>query len=154
MLEYFTYKKAKKHQAAKKLAKDLKQEAETKRPTSPHPAPILNEGDEQFLTRVISAEGTPPPLPDRPSWWGPTAGEYTENDLQMILHESAPADYNNESIEPEAIKDKGKGKAKADTHEEVDPKAVKKAHRFSFLHRKSTKVRYIVLFHIYQLNTN
>lgn len=53
MLEYFSYKKIKKHQA-KKQAEALAQ------------TPLINEDDEHFLSRIISAEGTPPPLPERP----------------------------------------------------------------------------------------
>ena len=112
MLEYFSYKKIKKHQAEKK--------AETGVQT-----PILNKEDENFLERVISAEGTPPPLPERPHGVGPEAGDSTGNDSQMVAHNGGPFD--------EKHKDKGKGK------ENEKPKDTKKSNRFSFLSRAGTK---------------
>lgn len=117
MLEYFTYKKVKKHQAEKS--------AETKVQT-----PILNEEDENFLERVISAEGPPPPLPERPHHvLGPEAGESTENNSQMVEHNGGPV--------VEEHKDKGKGKGKEKENEK--PKDAKKPSRFSFLSRSGTK---------------
>jgi hypothetical protein len=112
MLEYFTYKKVKKHQAEKKAVAGVQ-------------TPILNEEDENFLERVISAEGTPPPLPQRPHGLGPEAGDSTGNNSQMVQHSS--------TAESEGGKDKGKGK------ENEKPKDAKKTNRFSFLSRVGTK---------------
>ena len=114
MLEYFTYKKVKKHQAEKKAQAGVQ-------------TPILNEEDENFLERVISAEGTPPPLPDRPSGLGPEAGDSTGNDSQMVEHTGEPVG--------EAQIDKGKGKEK----ENEKPKDAKKSNRFSFLSSLGSK---------------
>jgi len=114
MLEYFTYKKVKKHQAEKRAEANVQ-------------TPILNEEDENFLERVISAEGTPPPLPERPHILGPEAGDSTGNNSQMVEHNSGPVD--------EKLKDKGKGKEK----ENERPKDAKKSNRFSFLMRSGTK---------------
>jgi hypothetical protein len=110
MLEYFTYKKVKKHQAEKKAERGVQ-------------TPILNEEDENFLERVISAEGTPPPLPERPHEVGPEAGDLTGNDSQIVAHNGGPVD--------EEHKGKGKGNEK--------PKDTKKSSRFSILSRVGTK---------------
>ncbi|KAI9650712.1 hypothetical protein NHQ30_000734 [Ciborinia camelliae] len=163
MLEYFTYKKVKKHQANKKeRASNSNTPLASPSPASPttsrpHPlatvktpsaefrrgpaSPILNEEDEYFLHRFISAEGTPPPLPQRrptlplrPSQggiegvgMGNEAGEWRDNELQMILRED---------IDGKAA---GKGKGKmGERDEKIDEnteKAAKKWKRFSFLHR-------------------
>ena len=100
-MEYFTYKKIKKHQAEKR-AKDGEQ------------TPVISEEDEHFLTRVISAEGTPPPLPERPQF-GPEAGDSTNNQAQMVVHDGNGTAEGNGTTEPaldkQATKDKGKGKA-------------------------------------------
>jgi hypothetical protein len=117
MMEYFTYKKIKKNQA-EKHAKEGSQ------------TPVISEEDENFLTRVISAEGTPPPLPERPRL-GPEAGDSTDNQAQMVVHDG------NGTTEPapdkQATKDKGKGKE----NEKHDGK--KASNRFSFLTRSLTK---------------
>ena len=52
MLEYLTSKKAKKHQTEKRAEEKVQ-------------SPILTEEDENFLERIVSGEGTPPPLPER-----------------------------------------------------------------------------------------
>lgn len=110
MLEYFTYKKLKKHQAEKK--------GKASAPTTPSvPAPVITAEDEHFLERIISAEGPPPPLPERPRHEElPEAGDSTGNAAQVVVHDK---------------KDKGKGK-------ENERPAVK-TNRFSFLHRNGTK---------------
>ena len=123
-MEYFTYKKIKKHQAEKR-AKDGEQ------------TPVISEEDEHFLTRVISAEGAPPPLPDRPSF-GPEAGDSTNNQAQMVVHDGngTAQPEGNGTTEPvldkEATKDKGKGK-------ENEKPNNKKSNRFSFITRNLTK---------------
>ncbi|PMD46536.1 hypothetical protein L207DRAFT_507449 [Hyaloscypha variabilis F] len=126
MMEYFTYKKIKKHQAEKR-AKDGEQ------------TPVISEEDEHFLTRVISAEGTPPPLPERPQF-GPEAGDSTNNQAQMVVHDgNGPAEGNGTTepaLDKQATKDKGKGK-ESEKHTEKDGK--KTSSRFSFLARTLTK---------------
>lgn len=50
------------------------------------PEPLINPEDENFLGRVISAEGTPPPLPDRPAWiTNPVVGDSKANNSQMVI---------------------------------------------------------------------
>jgi hypothetical protein len=120
MLEYFTYKKIKKQQAEKMAEAGVQ-------------SPVLSEEDENFLGRIVSAEGTPPPLPERPRF-GPEAGDSTNNQAQMVVHDGngtteAPLNH-------EKTKDKGKGKEN-EKHAQKDAK--KTSSRFSFLHRSSTK---------------
>ncbi|KAF8857676.1 hypothetical protein BDZ45DRAFT_426987 [Acephala macrosclerotiorum] len=126
MLEYFAYKKI------KKSNQDRHKHGRASTPSTPEPAPLLNEEDENFLTRVVSAEGTPPPLPDRPLGWIPAeAGDSTGNDAQMVVHDG------NGTITQEngkAKQDKGKGKE----NEKAEDKT-KKHSRFSFLTRSGTK---------------
>jgi hypothetical protein len=117
MLEYLTYKKVKKHQAEKRA------EAEVQ-------SPVLTEEDENFLERIVSAEGTPPALPERPYILNPEAGDSTNNDAQMVVHDKPRTDTKTEAKpEEKAKKHKGKGK------ENVNDKDKKKSNRFSFLHR-------------------
>ncbi|KAE9370693.1 hypothetical protein N431DRAFT_412312 [Stipitochalara longipes BDJ] len=130
MMEYFTYKKIKKHQAEKK-AKDGEQ------------TPVISEEDEHFLTRVISAEGTPPPLPERPQF-GPEAGDSTNNQAQMVVHDGNGTAEGNGTTEPaldkQPTKDKGKEKEKEKENEKHTEKDGKKtSSRFSFLARTLTK---------------
>lgn len=124
MLEYFSYKKIKKHQTEKKAKAQVQ-------------SPLLDEEDENFLQRIVSAEGTPPPLPERPHTLGPEAGDSTGNNSQMVVHDDGAVD--------EKHKDKGKGKEKQKNKDEVKgkenekPKDAKKSNRFSFLTRSGTK---------------
>lgn len=71
MMEYFNFKKAKKHP-------DDAEKSE---------APVLNDEDEAFLHRLAS-EGTPPPLPERPQDL-PVAGESSNNDAQIAIMNGA-----------------------------------------------------------------
>jgi len=73
MLEYFTYKKVKKHQAEKR-ARESSQSRKAK--------PVLSAEDESFLQRIVS-EGTPPPLPERPIALNPEIVIDTENGAQL-----------------------------------------------------------------------
>jgi len=128
MLEYFSYKKIKKHQAERKsaastpsaepsskAAETKKTEAAVQTPPAHVQSPILSEEDAYFLERVVSAEGTPPPLPTRPPHEDlPEAGDSTGNTAQVV------------------VSDKGKGK---ENEKPVD----KKKSRFSFLNRSGTK---------------
>jgi hypothetical protein len=127
MMEYFTYKKVKKHQAEKK-AKDGEQ------------TPIISEEDEHFLTRVISTEGTPPPLPERPRF-GPAAGDSMNNLAQMVVHDgngtTEPAGNDTTKLAVEKQENKQKHKGKGKENEKHDDK---KASRFSFLARSLTKM--------------
>ncbi|KAG4031277.1 hypothetical protein MFRU_009g00670 [Monilinia fructicola] len=177
MLEYFTYKKVKKHQAEKKERASnsntpLASPNSTSPTTSSRPrplntvttpsaeskrgaaSPILNEEDEYFLHRFISAEGTPPPLPQRrptlplrPSergiegiGMGDEAGEWRDNELQIILREDGDEDTVPKKREGREGRAQGKenGKGKVDEEENIDEnveKAAKKWKRLSFLHR-------------------
>lgn len=120
-MEYFTYKKIKKHQA-EKHAKEGSQ------------TPVISEEDEHFLTRVISAEGTPPPLPERPHL-GAEAGDSTNNQAQMVVRDGNGVTEAPVAHEKEKPKDKGKGKEN-EKHAEKDGK---KASRFAFIARSLTK---------------
>ena len=117
MMEYFAYKKVKKHQAEKKAAEGKQ-------------SPLLDEKDETFLRRVISAEGTPPPLPARPQDLS-EAGDFSGNASQMVVHDGNTVA---EEEQRRSSKDKGKGKEKE--HVEAEGK---KPGRFSFLSRVGTK---------------
>ena len=112
-MEYFTYKKVKKHQAEKRAQAQVQ-------------SPLLNDEDANFLERIVSAEGTPPPLPERPHGLGPEAGDSTGNNAQMVAHDGGPVDEN---------KAKGKGKE----NKKPKTKEDKKLGRFSFLTRSGTK---------------
>lgn len=119
MLEYFTYKKVKKHQAEKRAHEQTQ-------------APVLDEEDERFLTRIVSAEGTPPPLPERPHRLGIEAGDPTGNTSQMIVHEGGEEEPDRHRDHHH--EDKGKGR-----EDEKPDKEAKKVNRFSFLLRRGTK---------------
>ncbi|PQE24237.1 RING-like domain-containing protein [Rutstroemia sp. NJR-2017a BVV2] len=171
MLEYFTYKKVKKHRDENRASASNTPTATTPStpvstsrplnkirtpptPTFPHlenPAsPVLTEEDENFLHRFISAEGTPPPLPERrpnlpqrPSGLGAVVGDSSANELQMVLHEGAGSANEDEARNKENRKEKGKGKQRMSEEQrdgaEVDEKTekvAKKWKRLSFLHRK------------------
>lgn len=173
MLEYFTYKKVKKHQAEKQgntsksntpLASAVPASpAVSSRPRplntvrSPSAelrkegaSPILNEEDEYFLHRFISAEETPPPLPlrrptlpVRPSEraiegrrMGDEAGEWRDNELQMILREDGEGEIAEKDKE-DKVRGKGKGKMGKE-EEKIDDnteKAANKWKKLSFLHK-------------------
>ncbi|KAI9790499.1 MAG: hypothetical protein M1835_000934 [Candelina submexicana] len=116
MMEYFNYRKAKLHQAHHEKSE----------------APVISEEDEAFLNRIAS-EGTPPPLPSRPTVL--TAGDPTGNEMQVALKEEAEhiplpetPDIEEESSPAgdETEKGAGKGKGKA-----------KKSTKWSFLRRDS-----------------
>lgn len=106
MMEYFTYKKAKKHINTAEKSED----------------PVLNDEDEAFLQRVAT-EGTPPPLPDRPSSLPqdlPLAGSTRGNDAQIALMNGAQnVALPDVPDTPEGVlvaiegEDMGKGKEKA-----------------------------------------
>ena len=72
--------------------------------------PVLGEDNADFLTKVISAEAAPP-LPKRPL--GPTAGDYEDNILQLVLYDSNEAQENLSKAETaESVDKKGTGKEK------------------------------------------
>lgn len=121
MLEYFTYKNIKKHRDDKRAEIQVQ-------------TPLLNDEDEHFLERIVSAESTPPPLPERPHGLGPEAGDPTGNTSQMVVHDGE-AQAQEENILPDK---KGKGKEKE--HTRTAEKDKKKASRFSFLRKASKKV--------------
>lgn len=138
MLEYFTFKKVKQHQAEKK-GKEALAQVKT-------PPPLIDEDDERFLERIVSAEGTPPPLPSRPtSALGPEAGDSTGNNSQLIVPEAQEAKERRSSEQKNKgkehrrsseQKDKGKGKEK---EKEKSGEDAKKSNRFSFIQRTFTK---------------
>jgi hypothetical protein len=120
MLEYFTSKKVKKHHEKKASGKENETMVKT-------PPPLLNDEDEQFLTRMVSAEGTPPPLPTRPNF-GAEAGDSTGNDAQMVVHDGR------EHHRRHSVKSVDKGKGKESETE------AKKENKFTgFLGRTFTK---------------
>jgi hypothetical protein len=133
MLEYLAYKKIKKRQAEKGA------EAEAQ-------SPVLTEEDENFLERIVSAEGTPPPLPERivsteetppalperPLVLNLEAGDSTNNDEQMVVY-GEPGTEAETKAEAEAEEKVEKHKRKG--KEDGSRKDKKKSHRFSFLHR-------------------
>ena len=130
MLEYFTYKKVKKHQAEKR--------ARDSQPASPAipaaPAPVLSKEDENFLGRIVSEEGERPPLPNRPTSLT-EAGDFTTNQSQMTVHDGrVNTEAEHEHKHGFRHKDKGKGK-----EEEGDGKEAKKGGKFAFLQRTFTK---------------
>lgn len=154
MLEYFSYKKVKKHQAerAERAEKKAHTQTQVRTPSPAGPRPLLNEEDANFLERIVSAEGTPPPLPNRPEGWiagvGLEAGDATGNNAQMVVR-----DGNGTSAEQVPGKhhrhwhqDKGKGKVNetAETTGTANT-GEKKQSRFAFLARNITKkvCRYI-----------
>ena len=72
MLEYFTYKKVKKHQAEKERSK----------------TPVLSPVDEQFLQRIVAEDGAPSATSarQRPN----EAGDPTGNQAQLVVHGDGP----------------------------------------------------------------
>ena len=119
MLEYFTYKKVKKH----------RQEKQDKERASGEqaPPPVLSPTDEQFLQRIVSEDEPAPPLPSRPPIL--ESGDPAGNEQQIALRGDGGTQPATDQI-PEASRSKGKGKA--DTTD-------KKTNRFSFLLRSGTK---------------
>jgi hypothetical protein len=73
MLEYFTYNKAKKHQAEKR-AREHAEAAALK--------PVLSPDDERFIEDLV-AEGTPPALPERPTVLNQESGDVEQNSPQL-----------------------------------------------------------------------
>lgn len=152
MLEYFTYKKVKKHQAEKKA-----RESQTATPVeSPYtaptgtavpikPAPVLSPEDERFLDSIVGdEEGNRPALPTRPLSGLVETGDATGNKSQVVLHGEG------EKVEDEGIVSglkhrivgKGKGKeVETEASVEDKDKEAKKtnAGRLSFLQRTFTK---------------
>ncbi|KFY00703.1 hypothetical protein O988_03153 [Pseudogymnoascus sp. VKM F-3808] len=108
MLEYFTYKKVKKHQAEKRAREDAQ---------TPPLKPVLSPDDERFIEHLVS-EGTPPPLPERPT---------------ALNQESLEADDNTLQLERSVSKGKNK------ENEKGPEKTKKKENRFSSLFSKSKK---------------
>jgi hypothetical protein len=119
MLEHFPYKKAKKHQAEKRAEAQVQ-------------SPVLTEEDENFLERIVSAEGTPPALPERPRVLNPEAGDPTNNNEQMAVY-IEPGTKPETKPEAKAVENAGKLKGKG--KENVNDKDKKKSNRFSFLRR-------------------
>ena len=128
MLEYFTYKKVKKHQDEKKGGEKGK---ETLVQTPP---PLLNEEDERFLERIVSVEGTPPPLPTRPTF-GAEAGDVTGNASQMVVHDKDGEQKHHQHHQHHHSKSEDKGKGRGG-----EPMEAKKENKFTgFLGRTFTK---------------
>lgn len=123
MLEYFAYKKVKKHReekAEKKRLDDAKEEARQATSTSPSKiiskpkpvgTPLLTHDDEEFLERLTSPspdladdEGPPPPLPPRVK-------------TPVMVWDSDTESY----MSKESTKGKGKGKATKDKDDAKKP---------------------------------
>jgi hypothetical protein len=117
MLEYFTAKKFKRHQAEKGAKEEIQ-------------VPVLSPEYEHFLERIVSAEDTPPPLPDRPSFTDSEVGGPTGNDA---LH-GEPGEQAEVAEYKAKEHDRSKGKGKGN----ISEKEKRKSNRFSFL-RRSTK---------------
>ncbi|KAI9821402.1 MAG: hypothetical protein M1832_003409 [Thelocarpon impressellum] len=132
MLEYFGYKKIKKHQQAKH-EKSEKQETDKKERDSAAtlvtPSPVLSPKDEEFLEAIVDDEAPAPPLPTRPVL---ETGDPAGNDQQVVLV-GTEADEAERSLEEPVQKSKGKSRADSEGHTR------KKSNRFSFLHRSGTK---------------
>lgn len=112
MLEYFTYKKIKKHQAEKKAEAHIQ-------------SPLITEEDENFLTRIVSAEGTPPPLPERPR------STEVRDGMESVVGGQGAINTKNKENEKPIHREKP-----AEQEESVDRK---KSNRLSFLYRRNTK---------------
>lgn len=106
-----TIKKVTKDQAEKRAEEEVQ-------------SPVLSEEDENFLERIVSAEGTPPALPERPFVLNPEAGDSAANEVQMVVH----GEHGTKS-------EKSTGKHKSNGKENASDKDKKKSHRFSFLRR-------------------
>lgn len=102
---------------------------------------MLTQEDENFLERIVSAEGTPPPLPERSYVLNPEAGDSTGNQAQMVVNDASKTETPAEEIKKTYSADKGKGKEKMAENGEGEKK---KNNRFSFITRVATrKVCYI-----------
>ena len=102
MSEISTYKKVKKQQTEKKAEAQIQE-------------PLINEEDENFLTRIVSAEGSPPPLPERRPHSSEVCGT---GDSHEHGHDASSTIKGKENEKP------------------IDKK---KSHRFSFLHKRNSK---------------
>lgn len=123
MLEYFTYKKVKKHRAEKK-ASQIGDQDQT-------PPPLLDDEDQAFLERVVSTEGTPPPLPERPHGLDDEARDAAVDTPQATT--LGHQDPLSASEKGHIHTDNAKGKEASKAAEK------KKSNRFSFLQRSGTK---------------
>jgi hypothetical protein len=119
MLEYLAVKKFKKHKA-ERLAKEEV------------PAPVLSRDDEHFLERIVSAEGTPPPLPERPSSAISAVSETGDSTQDVVHGEGTEAGDAQGRAEKNS-----RGKGRED--ECVSDKGKKKSNIFSFLHRSTER---------------
>ena len=125
MLEYFTYKKVKKHQQEKH---EHHHDDETIQP----PTPILTPNDEAFLQRITSEDDPAASLSTRPL--GSVAGDTVGNEQQVALTgatESAEYGSDVRGVNDKSSLRNLKGKA-------TDP-SQKRNSRFSFLQRSGTK---------------
>lgn len=123
MLEYFTYKKIKKHQENATKSEE----------------PVLNQEDQDFLHRITSqVEGTPPPLPERPQDF-PVAGDTKDNNAQLVLSEEARSIPLPDVPDTPAEVMPGISSEDVIVETKEDEKAKKKKNRWSFLRRDSKK---------------
>ena len=135
-MEYFSFKRAKKHQ-------DKVPAAET---------PVLDDEDEAFLKRITTqVEGTPPALPERPLDGLSVAGDPTGNDMQLILADEArevplpDAPETPEGVKPDAersrdVAEDGKAKGKGKEKERSKSRDANK-NRWSFLQKGKEALR-------------
>jgi hypothetical protein len=138
MLEYFTHKKAKKDQVETKAS-----QTQVRTPSPGGPSPLLNEEDVNFLERIVSAEGTPPPLPDRPDGWvsgvGMEAGDSTGNQAQILTRGGNLTAPEQTPEHHHLWHNKGKGKENESASQDT---AEKKPGRLTLLARSLTKKVY------------
>lgn len=122
MLEFFTYKKIKKHREEKarekKATEDLIREQKGKAPEEPRNE-VLPPDDESFFEALISADGPAPPLPPRPELtWEASSVVRRSADVSPAesADEGTPAaeegDKDSKEDEAKEAKDKDKGKKK------------------------------------------
>lgn len=135
MLEYFTYKKIKKHKEEKarerKATEDLAREQKGKAPEEPGNV-VLAPDDESFFEALISADGPAPPLPPRPEL------TWEESSVVHRSRDVSPADSADEATPAAEEADKD---AKKD--EAGDKKDKQKKHRskLPFFRKKNDSLK-------------
>jgi len=163
MLEYFSFKKGKKAQADKNETEQEKAETETQKrkgkAQNQDPEPILSPEDELYLERIISAEGTPPPLPTRPvmnpevgdaygNWTklpeeGSPIGIQVAQQNEIILHEreaderrKSHSSERKKSSSSEGKKSSSERRRRSKKGKEKEIEKPKKKSTFSFFNKK------------------
>ncbi|TWU78536.1 hypothetical protein ED733_002061 [Metarhizium rileyi] len=143
MLEYFTYKKVKKHRVEKAAREEARQEAEAASRTEPEPervesrdnngsrahgdeAAVIRPDDESFLEELLASDDVPaPPLPPR----------LYSRDLDWPSDSEDAVPSASQPAAPTLDKDKDKNKDKSKSKS----KEVKRPNRISALFTRSSK---------------